>query len=88
MAITDCAYIIFGILEHHVTSFARKQASDDGITDVDGSPLDIKEKFDPWVEQSGFPLLFVHWDYESGNVTLTQSHYNPKKDEMPPSPFE
>ena len=65
-----------------------QQAEEDGVTDSDGSPLDIKEKFDPWVDQLGFPLLYVTRDYDNEAVTLTQGHYNPAGLHMPPSPFE
>ena len=63
----------------------QQQAAADNVTDVDGSPLDIKLKFDPWIEQAGYPVLTVTRNYEDASVTLAQAHYNPDNQIWPPS---
>ncbi len=67
-----------------------KQAEEDGVTDVDGSPLDIKEKMDPWLDQRGFPLVTVSRETvdESRNVIFRQQHFIDPSDDVPESPFE
>ncbi|ELU05918.1 hypothetical protein CAPTEDRAFT_195046 [Capitella teleta] len=66
---------------------AAQQAAQDGITDPDGSPLDIKERFDPWVLQSGYPLIRAFRNYETGSLTLSQNHFNPDDEIWPDSEF-
>ncbi|ELU05921.1 hypothetical protein CAPTEDRAFT_195049 [Capitella teleta] len=63
------------------------QATQEGITNPDGSPFDAKDKFDPWVLQSGFPLIQAIRNYESNALTVTQSHFNPNNEDWPPSDF-
>ncbi|ELU05920.1 hypothetical protein CAPTEDRAFT_195048 [Capitella teleta] len=64
------------------------QAAQDGITDPDGSPLDLKERFDPWVLQSGYPLIRTIRNYETGSLTLSQKQFNPNDEEWPDSEFD
>ncbi|ELU05917.1 hypothetical protein CAPTEDRAFT_195045 [Capitella teleta] len=63
------------------------QAAQEGITNPDGSPLDVKNKFDPWVLQSGYPLVQAIRNYDSGDLTIFQSHFNPNTEDWPPSDF-
>lgn len=66
-----------------------QQAAEDGITDTDGSPLDFKEKFDPWVDQGGFPLLNIQ-QTEDGVAEAYQSRFlfPPDQEVNIPSPWE
>ncbi|CAD6242385.1 GSCOCG00009475001-RA-CDS [Cotesia congregata] len=44
-------------------------------------PLDIKETMDPWIEQTGTPVVNVTRNYETGEITLIQKNSrneNPK----------
>ncbi|KAH0560346.1 hypothetical protein KQX54_003721 [Cotesia glomerata] len=44
-------------------------------------PLDIKETMDPWIEQTGTPVVNVSRNYETGEITLIQKNSrneNPK----------
>lgn len=72
-----------------IVSVTLQQAAEDGITDTDGSPLDFKEKFDPWIEQGGFPLLRVNRQ-DGGTADVFQTRFlNPPDQEInAPSPWE
>ncbi|ELU13111.1 hypothetical protein CAPTEDRAFT_194073 [Capitella teleta] len=54
-----------------------EQAAIEDISDSDGSPLIMKQKFDPWLYQSGYPIIHVSWDPIIKTIHLTQSHFNP-----------
>ncbi|ELU11982.1 hypothetical protein CAPTEDRAFT_216790 [Capitella teleta] len=54
-----------------------EQAAIEDISDSDGSPLIMKQKFDPWLYQSGYPIIHVSWDPIIKTINLTQSHFNP-----------
>ena len=75
---------------YSVLYICTQQAEEDGVTDVDGSPLDIKEKMDPWVDQRGYPLVSVSRETvgDSRNVNFRQQHFIDPRDEFPESPFE
>ncbi|ELU09285.1 hypothetical protein CAPTEDRAFT_221133 [Capitella teleta] len=64
-----------------------EQAAIDGITDTDGSPLIMKQKFDPWLDQIGYPIVHVSWDPTTTTINLTQSHFNPEAHEFPNSEY-
>jgi aminopeptidase N len=64
-----------------------EEAEEEGITNPDGSPLDFKEKFDPWVLQPGFPLIRAIRNYETEELTVSQRHFNPNDEEWPESEF-
>ncbi|ELT97205.1 hypothetical protein CAPTEDRAFT_196092 [Capitella teleta] len=55
----------------------KQQAAIEDISDSDGSPLIMKQKFDPWLYQSGYPIIHVSWDPIIKTINLTQSHFNP-----------
>ncbi|XP_014296890.1 aminopeptidase N-like [Microplitis demolitor] len=38
-------------------------------------PLDIKEMMDPWLEQTGTPIVTVTRNYETGETNLTQKNF-------------
>ncbi len=67
-----------------------QQAEEDGVTDVDGGPLDIKEKMDPWIDQIGYPLVNSSRIIVNGSwaIRFTQEHFLDPDDEAPESPFE
>ncbi len=84
---------VFVVCPMHLYSAScifTQQAEEDGVTDVDGSPLDIKEKLDPWVDQRGYPLVSVSRETvgDSRNVNFRQQHFIDPEDEFPESPFE
>ena len=51
-----------------------QQAADDGITNPDGSALDMKERMDPWLNQMGFPLITITRNGD-GSATASRSQY-------------
>lgn len=51
-----------------------QQAADDGITNPDGSALDMKERMDPWLNQMGFPLITITRNGD-GTATASRSQY-------------
>jgi aminopeptidase N len=51
-----------------------EQAAIDGITNPDGTPLDVKLRMDPWLNQMGFPLVSVTRNAD-GTATLARSHF-------------
>ena len=65
-----------------------QQAAEDGISDTDGSPLDFKEKMDPFVDQRGTPLVTIHRQ-EGGVAHAYQTYFlNPSDQEVnDPSPW-
>ncbi|KAK0077293.1 hypothetical protein PV325_004171 [Microctonus aethiopoides] len=40
-------------------------------------PLNVKETMDPWIEQTGHPIVTVKRNYETGEVILTQKNAMP-----------
>ncbi|KAK0167903.1 hypothetical protein PV327_001758 [Microctonus hyperodae] len=40
-------------------------------------PLNVKETMDPWIEQTGHPIVTVTRNYETGEVILTQKNAMP-----------
>lgn len=66
-----------------------QQAAEDGITDTDGSPLNIKEKTDPWIYQRGHPLITLVRDADVGVLVSQEYFLNPANQEVnDPSPWE
>ncbi|ELT98983.1 hypothetical protein CAPTEDRAFT_225380 [Capitella teleta] len=65
----------------------KQQAAIEYISDSDGSPLIMKEKFATWLYQSGYPIIHVSWDPILETINLTQSHFNPNAQEHPASEF-
>ncbi|ELU13808.1 hypothetical protein CAPTEDRAFT_195493 [Capitella teleta] len=57
-----------------------EQAVADNISDTDGSPLILKHKFDPWLDQIGYPTIHVSWDPVFKTIHLTQSPCNTTRD--------
>ncbi|ELU06734.1 hypothetical protein CAPTEDRAFT_226393 [Capitella teleta] len=64
-----------------------EQAALEGVTDQDGSPLDLKEKFDPWLQQRGYPLIHASWDPVLKSINLTQDLYNPRERYLPSADY-
>jgi len=59
-----------------------KQALEDGITNPDRTPLDLKARIDPWLNQMGFPLVHLARSGD-GTAVVTRSHFlNPPKQIM------
>jgi len=50
------------------------QADIDGVTNPDGSPLDIKARMDPWLNQMGYPLVTVTRSTD-GTAVVSRSHF-------------
>ena len=55
------------------TNFISQQAATDGVTNPDGSYLDIKSRFDPYIEQFGYPLIRFTHSTQQGD--FTQEHF-------------
>jgi aminopeptidase N len=64
-----------------------QQADQEGITNPDGSPLIFKDKFDPWVYQRGYPLIRAIRNYDTEELTLSQSHFDPHDEHWPESEY-
>jgi len=55
-----------------------EQAAIDGITNPDGSALDVKTIMDPWLNQMGYPLLRVTNARDGTAVVTAQRYFNPR----------
>lgn len=59
-----------------------QQAAEDGITNPDGSALDMKARMDPWLNQMGYPLVTVTRG-AGGTAVASRSHFlNPVNQDM------
>lgn len=55
-----------------------EQAAEDGITNPDGSALDMKARMDPWFNQMGYPLV-TFTRQAGGTATVSRSRFfNPR----------
>ncbi|ELU05923.1 hypothetical protein CAPTEDRAFT_195051 [Capitella teleta] len=63
-------------------------AVEDNILGPGGLPVNFTELFTPWIDQSGYPLLKMHRDYETFRVTYAQERYNSSDLSLPPSTYE
>ncbi|XP_011304326.1 aminopeptidase N-like [Fopius arisanus] len=48
------------------------EALQESYNEIQLPHLNIKEVMDPWLDQSGYPMLDVTRDYETGLITITQ----------------
>lgn len=70
-------------------AFLLQQAAEDGITNPDGSALDMKARMDPWLNQMGYPLVTVTRGV-GGMAVASRTHFlNPANQIMnTPSPYK
>lgn len=51
-----------------------QQAAADGVTNPDGSALDMKARMDPWLNQMGYPLVTFSRT-GTGTATVSRAHF-------------
>ena len=72
-----------------IFSYLFKQVQAENITEPDGTLIAVKDKFDPWVMQSNYPVInFNRSASFGGPAELTQSIWLNPSDQIPPPPSQ
>lgn len=62
-----------------------EQAATDGVTNPDGSPINVKFIMDAWLNQMGYPLLVVESNGD-GTANVTSKRFFSPQDQSPDTP--
>lgn len=62
-----------------------QQAATDGVTNPDGSPINVKFIMDAWLNQMGYPLLVVESNGD-GTANVTSKRFFSPQDQSPDTP--